>query len=450
MTDGRSLVRCPAWASAAIAIGLLAGPSRATPAQPATPRLCAILAAPADGVDATTLVQRAIESCAKRHGGRVTLGAGRFVVGPLRLASRIDLHLDRGARLEGSTDHARYRAAYVNWAFRPNEALISAVGTHDVAITGDGTIDGRGDTWWPEASADREAGNPKTIAAGMPASNGLPRPSLIEAYGASRITIRDVHIVRSPMWTIALRYTQGATIGHVDIENPADSPNTDGIDIVASRNVTVRGTTISTGDDCIAIKSGLTGSHLPPVATDLVRLSDLHLRRGHGLSIGSETLFGIRNVTADHIDFDGTDNGLRIKSGRDRGNRLEHFHFSDISMRGVGTTISISAYYPKPGPEDDPRQPVTATTPFIRDVTIRHLRARESHAAGIMIGLPESPLRSVVLRDVAIQADRPLQIRNAEVALCHVHIVGRNGVADVEHGGHVAEACDPTRDANKG
>lgn len=155
----------------------------------------------------------------------MVLQAGRFLIAPIRLASGIDLHLDADAILEASTDHTRYKAASINWAFQADEALISAMDVHEVSISGTGTIHGRGDTWWPEASADRQAGNPRMVAAGMPASNGLPRPWLIETYRAQGVTIRDVHLVRSPMWAITLRYTQGATLQGLDIANPADAPH---------------------------------------------------------------------------------------------------------------------------------------------------------------------------------------------------------------------------------
>lgn len=411
---------CAGMVLASFALAGAQEPMEAVPQQQAL--ICARLTPPAGDAEATGLIQNAMDACAAQGGGQVALQGGRFLTGPIRLASGVELHLERDAVLEAVSAHDRYRAAYINWAFQADEALISAVDVHDAAITGTGTIDGRGDTWWAEAEAERLAGNPRTVAAGIPASNGLPRPWLIETYQARRVRITGVRIVRSPMWTIVLRYTEDAGIQGVDIENPADSPNTDGIDIVASQAVTVRDSTISTGDDCITLKSGLPGSPLPAQATSDVHLEGLRLRDGHGLSIGSETLYGVHDVTVDTVDFDGTMDGVRIKSGRDRGSQLAHFRFGHLTMRNVGTAISISAYYPRLPPDDDPAQPVGDSTPFISDVVISDLTATGGDNAGLLAGLPEAPLRDIELADVAITAARPLVVRNADLTLRNVTI----------------------------
>ncbi len=393
----------------------------------------------AKGDDATAALQKMMDACSASGGGRVSLSAGRYLIGPIRLASGVDLHLEKGAVLEAQPDHALYKSAYINWAFQPDEALISAVGVHDVAITGEGEIDGRGDTWWPEASADRKAGNPKTIAAGMPATNGLPRPWLIETYQARGITISGVHIKRAPMWNLVLRYTDDAQISNISIDNPIDAPNTDGIDLVAARNIVVSNSDISTGDDDIAIKSGLAGSKLPSQASENIDIDNIRIRQGHGLSVGSETLFGVRNVNATHISFDGTDNGIRIKSGRDRGNDLDNFRFSHVTMHNVKTAISVSSYYPKITEGDDPAQKITATTPFISNVTIEDLKATGITTAGLIAGLPEAPLTNISLKDVNIDAQKPLVVRNAGLSNSNVEIKAGGKALDLQKGANVTQ-----------
>lgn len=380
-----------------------------------------------------------MEACSASGGGRVSLASGTYLIGPIRLQSDVDLHLEKGAVLEAKADHALFKPFYINWAFQPDEALISAVGVHDVAITGEGEIDGRGDTWWPEASADRKAGNPKTIAAGIPATNGLPRPSLIETYQARGVTISGVHIRRAPMWNVVLRYTDDAEISGISIDNPIDAPNTDGIDLVAARNVVVSNSDISTGDDDIAIKSGLTGSKLPSQASENIDIDNIRIRDGHGLSVGSETLFGVRNVNATHISFDGTTNGIRIKSGRDRGNDLDNFRFSHVTMKNVKTAISVSSYYPSFVDGNDPAQPVTATTPFISNVTIEDLKATGITNAGLIAGLPEAPISNISLKNIEMKATKPLTVRNAGLTNTNVQITAGGKSRDLQRGGHVTQ-----------
>lgn len=388
----------------------------------AGPALCQRLPAPARSVDATSLLQQAIDRCSAKGGGQLRLAAGVFMTAPLALRSGVDLHLDAGAVLRGVAGQQHYRPAYMNWPYRFGEALLGMDGVRHVRISGEGSIDGFGQQWWPQAQQARLTGEKQTLAQGIPASNGLPRPWLIEIHRSADVRIEGVHIINAPMWNLVTRYSHDIDIRGVSILNPADSPNTDGIDVVASRHVRIRDSRISTGDDCIAIKSGLPGSRLPAEATVDVRIDHLWLGRGHGLSVGSETLFGIRGVDVRDVVFQGTDAGVRIKSGRDRGNRISDIHFRHLRMKGVGTAISVLAYYPKPAPEQDPAQAVTATTPWISDVSVTDVQAEGSRVAGLLIGLPESPLRGIRLGHLSLQAGSGLIVRHAQVALDQVRV----------------------------
>ncbi|WP_460591452.1 glycoside hydrolase family 28 protein [Frateuria aurantia] len=386
------------------------------------PALCQRLAAGTAPEDATSWLQQAIDRCSQAGGGRLELSAGVFRSGPLALRSGVDLHLDADAVLQGIAGQSHYRAAYMNWPFHPGEALLGMAGVHDVRISGDGRIDGDGQQWWPQAQQARLTGEKQTLAMGIPASNGLPRPWLIEIYRSDHVRVDGVHIVNAPMWNLVTRYSHDVDVQGVSILNPPDSPNTDGIDVVASRRVRIRDSRISTGDDCIAIKSGLPGSTLPREPTVDVRIEHLWLGRGHGLSVGSETLFGIRQVDVHDVVFDGTDAGVRIKSGRDRGSQISDIHFSHLRMRHVGTALSVLAYYPRPAPENDPAQPVTATTPRISHISVDDVEATDSRVAGLLVGLPEAPLQDVRLDHLSIQAGTGLLVRHAQVALRQVRL----------------------------
>lgn len=380
---------------------------------------CATFREPVAGRDFTGALQSAILRCAAHGGGRVTLKPGTYTIYPMRMASKVELHLEKGALLQGSPDQSRYKPAYINWPYQADEALISASHVHHVAITGEGTIDGSGQGWWQEARTRRWKSAPQHSS--IPSSNGMPRPWLIETWQAQQVTISGIHIRNAPMWNIVLRYTDGAHIDAVTIENPADAPNTDGVDVVSSRNVLIENSQISTGDDNIALKSGLPGSPLQPEPTAHVTIRNMMMGTGHGLSIGSETIFGIMDVSASHIRFDGTGNGIRIKTARDRGNRLEDFRFDHIDFRNVGTAIQISAYYPSI-PDDDTEKPVPQTTPHISHITIRDVTGVNVKKAITIAGLPEAPIDAIEMRNVDIEADQLIRSRHAHVTSANVNL----------------------------
>ena len=101
------------------------------------------------------------------------------------------------------------------------------------------------------------------------------------------------------------------------------------------------------GDDDIAIKSGANQFPGPDDPSRDITITDCTFLHGHGLSIGSEIAGGAQNITAERIHFEGTDNGIRVKANRDRGNDVGHLTFRDIDMKDVKNALIISEYYPK-------------------------------------------------------------------------------------------------------
>jgi len=115
------------------------------------------------------------------------------------------------------------------------------------------------------------------------------------------------------------------------------------------------------------------------------------------------------------VQFKGTDNGVRIKSNRDRGGDIGNFDFRDLTMQDVGTPILITEYYPRI-PDHDSAQPVGRLTPHFHDISITNLTATGAKTAGFVIGLPESPITSVTLTNVHITAEKGMTISNATVS----------------------------------
>lgn len=363
----------------------------------------------------TEALQSAIDRCSKGAGGVVRLVAGTYVSGPLTLRSHVHLLLDKGVTLLGSTDMEDYPIRTdAPWR---RVSLLHADGIEDIAITGEGTIDGSGKVWW-DAQMGRQKGSKENS-----------RPLLIDLTHSKKILIEGVTIQNSPQYNITAFWCDGLTVRNVTILNPGrGAPNTDGIDPVSTSHVLIEHDTIDTGDDNVAIKSGLVERGDPNVPSTDIVIRDCTFRNGHGLSIGSETAGGVRNVTVERVTFDGTRQGIRIKSARGRGNDIGNFSYKDITMTGVETPIEITNYYTGLV-KDDPGQPMTEHTPKFHDIQIENVTATGAKRAATIMGLPESPIKGLVLKNVKITAATGMTIRNAQITEDNVVITPAGGDA---------------------
>jgi polygalacturonase len=376
------------------------------------------LGAKADGQSKDTVaLQGAIDQCAKGSGGAVLLTAGTYLSGPLTLRSHVHLVLEQGATLLGSLDMEDYPIRTdAPWR---RVSLLHADHVQDIAITGAGTIDGNGKVWW-DAQMNRQKG-----------ARENQRPLLIDLTYSKQILIEGVTIRNSPQYNITAFWCDGLTVRNVTILNPGKgAPNTDGIDPVSTSHVLIEHDTIDTGDDNVAIKSGLVERGDPNVPSSDIVIRDCTFRAGHGLSIGSETAGGVRNVTVERVTFTGTRQGIRIKSARGRGNDIGNFTYRDIKMDGVETPIEITEYYTGVV-KDDAGQPVTEHTPKFHDITIENVTATGAKRAAVIMGLPESPVKNLVLKNVSISAATGMTVQNAEITEEHVAITPTSGEAVV-------------------
>jgi polygalacturonase len=374
-----------------------------------------------DGISKdTAAIQAAIDACAGRGGGTVQLVAGTYLSGPIVLRSNIHLQLDKGSTLQGSADHADYPA---KTEFRAPglQSLVSATDATNVSITGEGTIDGTGESWWQMARAIKNSGV---------LGSDHPRPRLVVFDHCKHVLVEGVTLQNSPMWQLVPYYSDDVTIRNIKVLAPANSPNTDAIDPFSSSNVRIEHVFADVGDDNIAIKSGAIGSPGPDAPSRDITISDCTFLHGHGLSVGSEIAGGARNIRAVRIHFEGTDNGIRVKANRDRGNDVGPLTFSDIEMKDVKNALIISEYYPKVLPPDgETAQPVTRLTPHFHDIALENVTASGSTSAGAIMGLPEAPISGVVLRNVKIGAQHGLTIGYADVSGEGVTITAGDGQA---------------------
>jgi polygalacturonase len=377
--------------------------------------------AKADGVTKDThAIQSAIDACAAKGGGIVLLTAGTYVSAPIVLKNNINLHLDKGATLLGSPDHADY-PAITEFRAPGNQSLVSATDATNISLTGEGIIDGNGESWWKEAREFHDTGV---------MGSDHTRPRLVVFNHCKHILVEGITIQNSPMWQLVPYYSDDITIRNIKVLAPQHSPNTDAIDPFSSSNITISHVFADVGDDDIAIKSGAAGSPGPDAPSRDITITDCTFLHGHGLSIGSEIAGGAQNIRAERIHFDGTDNGLRVKANRDRGADVGPITFRDIDMKKVKNAVIISEYYPKILPTGDVAPaPVTRLTPHFHNITLENVTATDSTSAGAIIGLPEAPIVGVVLSHVSLSAQRGLTIGYAEVTGTDVTVKATEGEA---------------------
>jgi polygalacturonase len=367
----------------------------------------------------TKAIQAAIEDCAKAGGGTVRLSGGTFLTGPVLLESNITLEIAKGAVLLGSPD----RADYPKVTFARNvtvQPLVSAVNAENVAIVGEGTIDGNGKVWWDYIVGAKDAGV---------LGNDHPRPMGVVFDHTKHVRMEGVTVENSGFWQIVPYYADDLVFRNLRVLAPK-SPNTDAIDPFSSSNIVIDHVFASTGDDNVAIKSGAINSPGPDAPSRNITITDCEFENGHGISIGSEIAGGVQNVHVERVHFKGTDQGIRIKSARDRGNDVSNISYKDITMEDVKTAILITEYYPHPAPEGEvPAEAVQRLTPHFHDITIENVTATGSGSAGTIVGLPESPVVGLTMKNVHLEGKTGLAIAYADVLLQNVTVKAETGEA---------------------
>lgn len=413
----------PVLGTMALASALDANPD-VRPALPVIPdrvfHLADFGAVPDDAIDDTAAFDRAFAAVSAAGGGRLTVPTGEYHTGHLRLVSRLDLHLEKGARLLFSTDPEAYRIK--DRKFNP---LVAATDVDDLAITGEGTLDGNGKAWWSEARAYKDAARARGDA-----NEEIGRPRLLIIDKSRRVLVEGITLANSPQFHFIPSRCEDVTVRNVTVRAPHEAPNTDGIDPSATRRMLITGCVIDTGDDNIAIKSGKP-EHGP--VEDLL-IEHCTFLGGHGMSIGSETYGGVRNVTVRHCTFEGTEAGIRLKSSRGRGGVAENLTYHDLTLRNVEVAIQITSYYPnkttpKPGVADTAPAVRDPRTPTWKNIVIRDVRATGgTKTAGIIIGLPEEPVTDIVMENVYIEAPIGLRVAAASgIKLRNVEIKAAKG-----------------------
>lgn len=307
--------------------------------EPVAPPSCVQLTATEPGGDDTARIQSAIDQC---PAGRAVRVSGVFTAGPLKLRSGVSLIIDANAILQASANPKLYdrganTCGTINQQGRGCKPFITIDNASSSGIYGPGAIDGQGgrvvdggsESWWQLARRAQKEDARQNV------------PRLIEVTNSQDITLHNITLRNSPNFHVTLNKVDGFTAWGVRIDTPATARNTDGLDPISSRNVTIAHSYIRTGDDNVAIKAGNNGG------TENISVLHNHFYSGHGMSIGSETNGGVRRVLVEDLSMDGTTSGLRIKSDVSRGGVVDQVNYRNICLRDVKAPIDISTSYNK-------------------------------------------------------------------------------------------------------
>ena len=376
--------------------------------------------------DCTEAFARAITACSKAGGGRVIVPEGEFVTGAIHLRSNVNLHVTRNATIRFSRDPKKYLPlVFTRWEgmeLMNYSPFIYAFAQRNVAITGEGIIDGQADCdhWWPwkgRTGCGWKKGDPEQSKARkllyemvdkgtavnqrMFGEGSYLRPMFIQPYRCTNVLIEGVTLRHSPMWQLHPVLCTNVTIRGVHVEREAGAtdqtgPNADGCDPESCKDVLIKDCFFATGDDCIAIKAGRNNDgRRVAVPSENIIIQGCQMQDGHGgITIGSEISGGVRNVFAENCKLDSSslNIAIRFKNNALRGGRLENFYFRNIDVGQVGdSTITADFNY-----EEGENGPYT---PTLRHLVVENLKSGKSKHALDLQGLRNAHVTDVQLNN---------------------------------------------------
>jgi polygalacturonase len=385
--------------------------------------------------DSSEALAQAIAACNQTGGGRVVVPPGIFMTAAIQLRSNVNLHLAAGATLRFVRDPKRYLPlVFTRWEgleclnYSP---FIYSDGYDNLAITGEGTLDGNCDCehWWPWKGR-RNCGWSKGQPVQDPARNLLNemgqkdiplqerkfgegsylRPNFIEPVRARNVLIEGVTITNSPMFEVHPVYCRNVTVRNVKIVS--HGPNNDGCDPDSCQDVLIENCVFDTGDDCIAIKSGRNREgRRVGIPSENIVIRGCTMKDGHGaLTIGSEMSGGVRNVFAENCDLNSPhlDQALRFKTNAMRGGTIENVNFRNIRIGEIAhAVLQIDFNYEegRRGPEH----------PVVRNIDIRDVTCKKAERALDVRGFPDAKIRNLHAEHVTVEkADLPNVVENVE------------------------------------
>lgn len=399
--------------------------------------------AKADGTLVTAAIAKAIDAAHKSGGGRVVVPAGEYMTGAIHLKSNVKLHVSKGATLKFTTDTKAYPNVFSRWEgmecmnFSP---FIYAYEQENIAITGEGTLDGQSDNthWWPwkgnkrdgwVEGAPRQHGDREELHRMM--RDNVPvekrgfgegrylRPQFIQPYKCKNVLVEGVTILRSPMWEVHPVLCENVTVRKIRVET--HGPNNDGCNPESCKDVLIDECYFDTGDDCIAIKSGRNedGRRLN-VPSENILIRNCIMKEGHGgITLGSEISGGVRNVFAIGNKLDSPDlwTALRVKNNASRGGVLENIYLKNTTVGTVSRSVVEVDFNYEEGANGD-------HIPVVRNYVVENLTCLTPNMAVDLQGLDNAPIYDVrlincdfgkVMKPSIIKNVKNLKLENVKV-----------------------------------
>ncbi|HVT80422.1 MAG TPA: glycosyl hydrolase family 28 protein [Phycisphaerae bacterium] len=406
----------------------------------------------------TAAIQKAIDTCSAQGGGTVvvakTAAGNTFRSGAILLRKGVHLRVDKDAILKGSVNPADY--PIVDSRFegieRPFPAgFINANDVDGITLSGEGTIDGSGDTYGgrvpgagrgraappatgtapPASRAAAPAVAPPPLAPAVPNQTTFPpphavltqtpdhppepsiggggRPRLVVFTNCTNCAIQDIHLQNQAVWCLHILYCTDFLVDNVNILDPTHRiPSSDGIDIDSSRRVRVNKTTISVNDDCISIKSGkdADGRRVNRASEDII-IENSHMAEGQGgIAMGSEVSGIVRNVEVRNVTVDSNNWApIRFKSNVTRGGIVENIVYRDIKINNVRSLFDMNLNWTR-APSSGPRMPTTVRNVYVINVT------GSANGGGAISGLPDSPITNILFKDCNVTSNSPVRLSN--------------------------------------
>ncbi len=393
-----------------------------------------------DGMtDNTKAFAEAVEALAERGGGRLVVPDGIFLTATVELKSHIELHLEPQAVMLFRSERGAYQKN-----MKSTRHMLCATDATDIAITGEGLIEGQGEYW---RRINKNAIPPEKLKkflkrGGMTSADGKywypsekigNRPKLVMLTGCRRVLLQDVTVQNSPMWNIHLVACEDVTVEGIEVRCEAYAQNGDGVDIDACRRVAVRNSTFDVGDDAICLKSGVWGES-DGICRDIL-VEHCRVYHGHGgFVVGSEMSGGVENVLVRNCTFSNTATGLRFKTLRGRGGVVENIFIENVTMNKISSqAITLDMYYTR----DKERGTLAEfgdTTPVFRNIHINSVRCHESGDRALsMHGLPESMIAGVTIENATLHSVNGNKISNCkDITLKNVVMVNTSGAQSLK------------------
>lgn len=385
--------------------------------------------------DITDAVKEAVDMLERLGGGTIIIPSGNYISSAIHLKSNIELHLEDGANIRFDPTPERYLpivfTTYGGIRCYNYSPLIYARGAENIAITGKGCFDGGGEFWWTWAKnmKAREI----LYHAGLPVEQrkfGTPdyglRPMFLQILESSRVLIDGVKFVNSPCWTVNTVWCEDVTVRKVVVENPKESPNTDGVNIESCNRALVEDcTVVSGGDDMFCIKSGRNEDAwevgIPCENVIIRRCRSLAPSRSGGIVIGSEMSAGVNNILAEDCSFADNLNCIRIKAKDGRGGYVKNIDYRNITMKKGIRGINLSFRYSCEA-TDDAKEP-GKYMPVFSNISFEGIRCDDVEIGISLDGIAGGVMENLHLKDIFMNAEQCLSCDSAYfLNMCNVNL----------------------------